>query len=84
MWMNALWTGPVTTAASTTRAHSHVLAAQGICSMALPTVETPMSAASTMEAVSRSVSTQRAAMNASATLHTSSTGIKKTVWLHAI
>lgn len=43
--------------------------------------QTPMSAASTMEAVSRSVSTQRAAMNASATLHTSSTGIKKTVWV---
>lgn len=39
MWMNALWIGPVTTAASTTLAHSHVLATKGTPSMALPTVE---------------------------------------------
>ena len=37
--MNALWIGPVTTAASTTLARLHVLATKGTPSMALPTVE---------------------------------------------
>lgn len=37
--MNARWTGPVTTAASTTLARSHVLATKATPSMALPTVE---------------------------------------------
>ena len=37
--MNALWTGPATTAASTTLAHSRVLATKATPSMASPTVE---------------------------------------------
>ena len=45
------------------------------------TSQTPTSAASTTEAVSRSVWTLWAATNASATLGTSSTGIKRTVWV---
>lgn len=43
--------------------------------------QTRMSAASTTEAVSRSAWTPWAATNAGATLLTSSTGIKKTVWV---
>lgn len=39
MWMSALWIGPVTTAASTTLAHSLVIATKGTPSMASPTVE---------------------------------------------
>ena len=45
------------------------------------TSQTPTSAASTTEAVSRSVWTLWAATNATATLGTSSTGIKRTVWV---
>lgn len=39
MWMNVLWKGPVTTAASTTLAHLFVPATQGTLSIASPTVE---------------------------------------------